>query len=959
VYILILPAFGIISSVLSTYSYKAVFGRRGMIIAMISIGVLGFIVWAHHMVRVNIAWFCICGGSVFPPAPHVASEAIPGWLEVVEGAGVLFGVTMPRRRPFACPCCLRSSRVEDNEVHTCGVRARPWEGGGGRLDHLGGEVRAYMWRGPLTSPGPTQTGWKRGANSATFAVGKPGVSYVMAEPVTGVGPRSSERRGSPLKAGLSVRGAAWKNPRRALSTTSGSEVDWDGLRAALPETLRTLTEASVRGDMEVVNRVTKGLLSNPAFYLQCYEALKSNPGMMARGGVQGPQAAETLDGLSRQQLVALAREVGSGQFQFGPIRQVEIPKRSGGTRPLGIAGSRDKVVQKAMAVILEAVSEHRFYGGSFGFRRGRSAADAVAFIKQRVPSGCWAVEGDIAQCFDSFDTRRLASLVAKHYVGHQIYADLLRMSLRAKVVTLTSSWTRTAGTPQGSVLSPILANVYLHELDRFVTTSEELRKFRGVGYAATSGKYATALKLTPPQAAMAQSVRASKGKLKYWKYLHKLRTAKLRDLRARGAPRRILSENTRRLLHVRYADDFVVFVWGSRADALELRDRLRRFLRGQLDLKLSDSKTKITHLRTDKVNFLGFQIWQPEPQLTQRKDLNPRGERDPTRANTRFRGATYTRPRVRITFSMEEVLRKLTEKELLIRKPDGTFFPRSYKPALSSDIPSIVRYLSAVFRGLANYYGCCDNWYDAKSLVNYFGLYVAAMTIAHKTKSSVRKVFAKYGESLSIRSGEGRVLASWKKISGRDSLGGGLLNCPGPEVLGAKGLEQLLAQHLRLARQSWVLLPCAICGHPNTEMHHVRSVAKVLCSTKPGSLNYYLEAMRMANRKTVPLCREHHLQVHRGAYDGPSLRALVGFFSDQGACVDPRQTEALLAVPSTKSPTLAGTATSSESTISSGSTAPVPQTAAGGPKPLHQPRPNPSRSKAGRPSKGSNKPPRK
>lgn len=854
---------------------------------------------------------------------------------------------MPRRGLSARPCCPWGSRVEDNKVHTCGVRVRPWEGGRFRLDHPGGEACAYMWRGSLTTSGPTQTGWKRGADSTAFTVGESGVSYVMAGPVTGVGPRSPERRGSPLKVGLSVRGAAWKNPRRALATTSGSEVDWDGLRVALPGTLRTLTEASIRGDMEVVNRVTKGLLSNPAFYLHCYESLKSNPGMMARGGAEGSETVETLNGPSREHLVALARKVGSGQFQFGPIRQVEIPKRSGGTRPLGIAGSRDKIVQKAMAVILEAVSEHRFYEGSFGFRRGRSAADAMAFIKRRVPSGCWAVEGDIAQCFDSFDTRRLSSLVAKHYVSYQIYIDLLRMSLRARVVTLTSSWTRSAGTPQGSVLSPILANIYLHELDRFVTASEELRKFRGEGKAATPGSYVAALKLTPAEAAAADAVRANKGKRKYWKYLHKLRTAKLRSLRARGVPRRTLSDDTRRLLHVRYADDFVVFVWGSREDAVEVRDRLRRFLRGQLDLKLSETKTRITHMRTDKVNFLGFQIWQTEPQLTQRRDVNPRGERDPIRVQARFRGAIYSRPRVRITFSMEEVLSKLVDKQLLIRKADGSFFPRSYKPALSSDIPSIVHCLSAVFRGLAYYYGCCDNWYDAKSLVNYFGLYVAAMTIAHKTKSTVRKVFTKYGESLTIRSGNGRVLASWPKFSDRASLGGNLLNHPGPEVRGAKGLDQLLVQHLRLARQSWVLLPCAICGHPVTEMHHVRSVAKALRTKKPGSLNYYLEAMRMANRKTVPLCREHHQQVHRGAYDGPSLRSMLGFFADQGARVDPRRVEALLVPPSNGEAPSAETATPASS--------PAPE----GPKPRRQPRQGPSGPKVGRPPKGPNKPPRR
>lgn len=95
----------------------------------------------------------------------------------------------------------------------------------------------------------------------------------------------------------------------------------------------------------------------------------------------------TLDGINLDFFQKLSKLIPKGRFLFGPIRRVDIPKPQGGTRPLGIADSIDKIVQKGMAVILEQLSEHRFYECSFGSRRGRSTHDALAYIKKKVPSG--------------------------------------------------------------------------------------------------------------------------------------------------------------------------------------------------------------------------------------------------------------------------------------------------------------------------------------------------------------------------------------------------------------------------------------------------------------------------------------------------------------------------------------------------------------------------------------------
>ena len=517
----------------------------------------------------------------------------------------------------------------------------------------------------------------------------------------------------------------------------------------LSQQLRTLERASRSADSEAVRSIVKELLASPSFYIYCYEAIRSNPGMMARGVAGDGSVAATLDRIDLDFFEKLAARISRGLFNWGPIRTVEIPKRAGGTRSLGISASRDKIVQKAMAVILEATAEHRFLDCSHGFRRGRSAHTALAYVKRHVGRGAWAVEGDISACFDSFDHRTLVALVKKHYVDHQIFLDLLRKALRVRVVTLTSATTARVGTPQGSVLSPILANVYLHELDRYVMEGGELEEYRGKKVRTPTWEYRKFTQLPEEVLKQAELLKKRSAKHVYWKFLHNARRKRRRwaweEMNRRGRPQMTSPPEARRLVYVRYADDFVVFVGGTRKDAEEVRRRVGRFLKGTLGLRMSVEKTKVTHLRTEKAKFLGLLIWQPDfaweaPVTT----LNPLGQRVPDRGH-KYAGSTRATPRLKITIPVLDILRSLTDKGLARRLANGTYRPTSFSKALGLNIPAIIRYLRSVFRGLALYYGVADDWYEAKHLYNYWGRYAAAMTIAHKTKSSTSKVMKRYG----------------------------------------------------------------------------------------------------------------------------------------------------------------------------------------------------------------------
>ena len=140
----------------------------------------------------------------------------------------------------------------------------------------------------------------------------------------------------------------------------------------IAEELSRLREYSEQNNIDEVNNSVKSLLSNP--------------GVQFSGGSVFTGKAETIDGIDLDFFHRLSMNIPKGNFKFGPIRKSEIPKPQGGLRPLGIADSRDKIVQKGLAVILEELSEHRFLNCSFGFRRGRSCHDAIAFVKRKVPS---------------------------------------------------------------------------------------------------------------------------------------------------------------------------------------------------------------------------------------------------------------------------------------------------------------------------------------------------------------------------------------------------------------------------------------------------------------------------------------------------------------------------------------------------------------------------------------------
>jgi RNA-directed DNA polymerase len=297
-----------------------------------------------------------------------------------------------------------------------------------------------------------------------------------------------------------------------------------------------------------------------------WKKLSRNAGSNTPGtdGLTRRKIQERAGGVTRF-LEEVRKDLKEGTYRPEPVRQRLIPKanRPGQFRPLGIPTLRDRLVQMALKFILEPIFEADFYPTSYGFRRGRNTHDALAnLVKQLHPTKhgpspiTFVIEGDIKGCFDAIDPHRLMNRVRRR-IGDRKVLRLIRAFLKAGVMIEGTVRHPATGTPQGGIISPLLANIYLTSLD------------------ARYGRW-TPRPDEPPTNATSRRTRD----------------------RGRGKPTFYM---------VRYADDFVILATASLTDTEAERDALAQFLKEEMRLELSKEKTLITRPE-DGFKFLGYRV---------------------------------------------------------------------------------------------------------------------------------------------------------------------------------------------------------------------------------------------------------------------------------------------------------------------------------------------------------------
>lgn len=577
------------------------------------------------------------------------------------------------------------------------------------------------------------------------------------------------------------------------------------------------------------------LMFKEDLYIAAYEKIKSKPGNMTAGS-----DGTTLDEFSIRTIRNIIAKMKDESFSFRGARRVMIPKADGKTRPLSVAPPTDKVVQEVMRMILEAVFEPTFSDNSHGFRAGRSCHTALKQIRETWSGVTWIIEGDIKGCFDNINHARLIDALRVR-IRDERFVSLIRKALNAGYFDNGAFFSTTMGTPQGSIISPILANVFLHQLDQKL---DELIAENTIGKEDKKARNPEYRKLVARRDYLRKKVETVSGDERE-SMISEIREIKKITL---TMPPTLISQNGFiRVKYVRYADDWVVGINGPKELATKLRKEIGEFL-DQAGLQLSLEKTHIRHAKTEEANFLGtrFKVGSASPKVM-------RVQRNGTTFTKRVAGWTPL-----MYAPVADIVKKLHAKGYCTH--DGQPIAM-YKWIYLDDI-QIVEQIGSVWRGICNYYSFVDSFADL-SRIQYILQHSAAKTLAAKHRITRIKVFTKHGASLgiSVRNAAGGVVKTvrfplvkkWSSNPNRFSIGKVDLN--------------FLDKNLRLRTRSKLASPCVICSSDDrVAMHHVKHVRKMGSKVKG-----FTRIMALLNRKQIPVCHDCHVSIHNGSYDGITL----------------------------------------------------------------------------------------
>lgn len=467
-----------------------------------------------------------------------------------------------------------------------------------------------------------------------------------------------------------------------------------------------------------INKDLYRLLCRKDFLSACYQSIKSKDGTMT------PETDKvTLDGYSEEVVDQVISALKDQSWQFKPVRRKYIPKANGKLRPLGVPSPRDKIIQKGIEIILSAIYEPSFSDNSHGFRTGRSCHSALRTVRMAWSGMKWVIEGDIEGCYNNLDHSTLMEMMRQRIQDERflnVIWKLLRAGYEEEGVLKPSK----KGCPQGGVVSPVLANIYLHDLDVFVQKLMVQHNSGNSGRRRPNKEY--------------ERLRGKRDRLRFYRGsdgksrprptsevpLHEVRkiTKEMQNVPSKDP----MDETYQKLTYVRYADDWIVGIIGSKDFAEAIREQIRVFLLEHLNLTLSPEKSHISHLSQEGAHFLGFQIKCGQAGTYSGRSI----------AKNMFGGSKRTvgwQPRLFVP--MDNVIKRLSEKNFCT----STGFPLKKKGWIVYDDEVIISRYNSVLRGLRNYYAPADNLGTSMNRINYIMKYSCAHTLAAKHRTRISK----------------------------------------------------------------------------------------------------------------------------------------------------------------------------------------------------------------------------
>lgn len=576
------------------------------------------------------------------------------------------------------------------------------------------------------------------------------------------------------------------------------------------------------------------ILFNEEMFYVAYQRIYAKEGNMTKGS-----DGQNIDNMSLKRIEKLIDTLKDETYQPQPSKRVYIPKKNGKKRPLGVPTFNDKLIQEVVRMILEAIYEGHFEYTSHGFRPNRSCHTALAHIQKEFSGAKWFVEGDIKGFFDNINHDVLINIL-KERIADERFIRLVRKFLKAGYIEKWQYHNTYSGTPQGGIISPILANIYLDKLDKYI--KEYIAKFdngKKRKFSRKSMDFSNARKRT------VRSLKSVKDEKQKAQLILELKA--IEQGRAKYPNGEDMDADYRRMKYARYADDFLVGIIGSKQDAQQIKENIKNFLADKLALELSDEKTLITH--TEKpAKFLGYEI------TVRKSNAQKRDKRGALRR-------TYGK-RVCLNVSMETVRKKLHTLgvlEMAISNGKEIWKPKCKSGLIFNDDLEILDNYNREIIGFYNYYSIANNCAHALNNFKYIMEYSMYKTFAGKYKCRTREVNKKYRQN-------GRFIVKYMTKTGvkeRVFYDGGFKRmkptfkseCDNiPQTIYFAGRTSLI-ERLKARK-------CELCGaEEDLVMHHVRKLKNLQGKES------WERHMIARKRKTIAVCRSCHKKIHDGKID--------------------------------------------------------------------------------------------
>lgn len=572
------------------------------------------------------------------------------------------------------------------------------------------------------------------------------------------------------------------------------------------------------------------ILFNEELFYVAYQKIASNGGSTTKGS-----DGRSIDEMSLARIETLIASLKDESYQPHPSRRVHIPKKNGKTRPLGIPAFEDKLVQEVVRMILEAIYEGHFETTSHGFRPKRSCHTALLHIQKTFSGAKWFIEGDIKGFFDNIDHDVLVGILRER-ISDDRFIRLIRKFLKAGYVEDWTFHNTYSGMPQGGIVSPILANIYLDKLDKYV--KEYIRHF-DMGTKRRPGKESN--DLANERKRTVRKLKKIKDGTEKAALVARLKA--IEQERAAFPSGDEMDGSYRRLKYIRYADDFILGVIGSKEDALRIKEDIKSFLSESLALELSEEKTLITHTGKS-AKFLGYEITVTRNNH-QRRDVQGRLRR------------TYGK-RVRLNVSMATLRDKLLEygaMEIKLRNGKEIWKPKCRSGLIFNDDLEILDRYNRETVGFCNYYLIANNCVVLHNF-RYIMEYSMYKTFAGKYRSTVRKINKKYRRNklFTVKYEQKGVIKSrtFYKTSFKRRTTAFNGSCDIEPYSIADVSRTNLTDRLKAEK-------CELCGTTGKLiMHHVRNLKDLKGKES------WERLMSARRRKTIALCPSCHRLRHLG-----------------------------------------------------------------------------------------------